>query len=214
MNRAALPKDTLLELMAYADGELAGEERARAERLIAENADAKRFVASLGVLGSHVRREEAELGSLPADGIADAVMARIGGAQAGVVDLAAARAQRSAAVRGPGRSAWKFGVVAVAAALALAAGAVFMLRGEQLGAQNDSPRPPGQHTSLLPSPLPSPRSPSPSKENVLASIVAGVDVESLDAPQAVSVFYVPAMNAAANANASSVVVWIEEEVKP
>lgn len=212
MNRATLPKDKLLQLMAYADGELEGDDLASVEKLVAENAEAKRFVDSLGVLGNHIRFAGDPEPKITLDGIADTVMARIDREERKantqkriVVDLAQVRAERAQMAGRTGGGAWKVGAF-VAAALAIAAGAIFMLRGEQPGAQNTPQVQPQAHSAL-------PQLPQLPKENVLASIAAGVDVESLDAPEAVSVFYVPAVNAAANANASSVVVWIEDEVK-
>jgi negative regulator of sigma E activity len=213
MNRASLPKDKLLQLMAYADGELEGEDLASVEKLVAENAEAKRFVESLGALGDHIRLVGDPEPKITLEGIAETVMARIEREERKantqkriVVDLAQVRAERAQMAGRTGGGAWKVGAF-VAAALALAAGAVFMLRGEQPGAHNTPQVQPQSQSAhpQLPIQLP--------KENVLASIAAGVDVESLDAPEAVSVFYVPAVNAAANANASSVVVWIEDEVK-
>jgi hypothetical protein len=219
MKAATLPQDTLLELMAYADGELEGADRERIEKLVAESAEAKAFVQNLEVLAGHVRlvasAQAPGLGEsrVKVDGIADAVLACIereegNAAPANVValdDVRAVHAERRTPKAAAGR--WRVAAGLAAATLALAASVFVVMRGEAPTAVRD-PRPSTPPSQLLPSPLPQ----VDAVKEVLATV--GVDVETVDAPQAVSVFYVPAMNASASANASSVVVWIEDEVKP
>ncbi len=71
-----LPRDTMLELMAYADGELDGEAHARVEALVASNEEARRVVLALDDLGEWVR-EGSGVALAAADGIAELVMARV-----------------------------------------------------------------------------------------------------------------------------------------
>ncbi|MFO0675521.1 MAG: hypothetical protein U0169_03240 [Polyangiaceae bacterium] len=103
-----------MDIMAYADGELEAD-RARVEALLASDGDAKNLLAELRGVGDWVGRCR----SPPqhgADGIADAVMAKVGTVGA-PIDLAGARAKR----------AMRMGTVgAVGTVLALAA-AVFLL---------------------------------------------------------------------------------------
>src|SRR5262249_26859489 len=76
-----LTRDAMIELMALADGELEGEARTRAEKLVAESDEARRILQSMRspALGTFVADSVAAR-SPAADGIADAVMARLGGA--------------------------------------------------------------------------------------------------------------------------------------
>src|SRR5258708_28102684 len=76
----SLPHETVLELMSLADGELEGEAREHAEKLIAESDEARRVVEAMR--GPHVgiwlkdaidRRADAA----GVDGIAETVMARL-----------------------------------------------------------------------------------------------------------------------------------------
>lgn len=76
----SLPPETWLDLMALADGELEGEARERAEKLVADSAEARQAVEQMrsrtGTLGSWLEEALSEETSA-ADGIADAVMARL-----------------------------------------------------------------------------------------------------------------------------------------
>jgi hypothetical protein len=75
-----LSREAMLELMALADGELEGEARARAEALAAESEEARRVVDSMRE--TDVRRwlsDAVEQRARTADGIADAVMAKLQG---------------------------------------------------------------------------------------------------------------------------------------
>lgn len=219
MKTTTLSKDTLLELMAYADGELEGGDRERIEKLVAESDEAKAFVQNLEALGGHIRLAGDPEPTITLDGIADTVLARIereerkAPTQKRIVvaldEIRAGQDKRKAARATPAGAPWKPVAGVVVAALALAASVAMLMREDKPGASNQpqAPKPEQQQSA------PRPTQPDGVKE-VLAAMTQGVDVETVDAPQAVSVFYVPAMNAAAGANVSSVVVWIEDEVKP
>ena len=73
---ATLDEQTLGKLMAYADGELSGEDLAAIEALISENAEAAQIVSELGVLGECVRVAEPQ--SAAGFDVADLVIAKIG----------------------------------------------------------------------------------------------------------------------------------------
>jgi hypothetical protein len=91
----SLSHETVLELMALADGELEGEARSRAEKLVTESDEARRLVDGLRgpAIGAWLSQEMSDRASM-ADGIADAVMAKLGAETAepeGVVRLMHAR---------------------------------------------------------------------------------------------------------------------------
>lgn len=181
----SLPGSDFLILQAYADGELEGTELAAAEKLVAENADARAFVESLVVLGYGVRAAH-ELEPLPAIDVTSAVMGKLEAepvAQvrpaASVTSLAAQRERR----------AQKSQVVVMIGALALAAAGILYLRGR------------GEET------------PKPEVASVPTPSASGVEVSNIDSSgdKNVSVFYLPASGGNA---ASSVVVWIDEKGAP
>jgi anti-sigma factor RsiW len=127
IGKTDLSREAMLDLMAYADGELEGAERARIEELVRKSEEARRVVDSLRTLGDVVRTlPESEAVSQRlldgiADGIADDVMRSLEAEPAvpvsNVVPLAARRAG------GRGRA-----VGVAVGVLALAAGALLMLR--------------------------------------------------------------------------------------
>jgi len=202
----ALSEEALLDLMAYADGELDGEAHARVEALIASDEQAARVVAEMQTLGECIRITEGERPVPDSVGsIVDHVMIQVAQIQnekiAAVVPLPVRR--RRAAV-----------AATVSAAIALAAGwALFMRPTADL--DNDGAEP----QAVLSAPAPSDDLPSaPSDDNqASASATAaaeppapGVRVDKVEVPgpNPVSVFFVPAVAAEESANASSVIVWI------
>jgi hypothetical protein len=232
---STLSRDAMLELMAYADGELEGADLARVEALVASSDEARRIVQSMGGVAEWVRVADAESPRREAthrmaDGIAVAVMAQIAMSAAAIpgspaspsISLDAARARRaSRRYPAPGRLA-----AAGAGLLALAAGTVLFLRtsGPGVDARHAA------HTKATKSvvaqaegpsigPLPGSVAANAGVESVAqngADDVSGVDVEQVESPShQVSVFYLPAVAAAAaGSNASSVVVWIGDDKAP
>lgn len=195
----SLSSETMLRLMAYADGELEGTERAEAEKLLASHPDAVRFVEQIGGLGELVKLGHDD-GSAKFD-IADAVMALTKEAKPAatqVTSLAAAREKRENAARGAsGGSRLKIGA-GIAAALALAA-SVFLF------AQHRTDESPMAKAPSAPATQP----PSTSGEtpNAATASGTGVDVSTVNSPgNSVSVFYLPT----ANELSTSVVVWVDE----
>ena len=207
----SLPHETMLELMAYADGELDGEERARVEKLLASSVEAKRVLSALRGVGEWARA--GYVAPEPPAGIVDAVMDRVkaeargesqapraaGGAD--VVDLAAARARRTR----------NFGLGA--ALVAAAAGVVFVMRGG-----GEEPRTAGvvptTPVNLEPSASATPDEPPLNVAANAAASAATQEVEQVDSPShPVSVFYLPAKPASAGGSgaAASVVVWIDDK---
>jgi anti-sigma factor RsiW len=193
----SLSSKNMMKLMAYADGELEGDERLEAEKLLATDPDSVRFVEQLGGLGELV-----ELGYAASSGkavakfdVADSVMAAA--KPAVVSSLAAARERSEKKKSGSGA---KVGV-AIVAVLALAA-SVFLVAQHR----NDE-------TPMAKGPAVHPTAAQPGETVATApapaggSSGAGVDVNLVNSPgNSVSVFYLPT----ANELSTSVVVWVDE----
>ena len=205
----SLSHDQVLQLMAYADDELEGDERAAVEALIATDDDARCVVAAMS--GSAVnewvaRVHEERAVAAGADSIADAVMARVasdGGSSANVSSLAAMRERRARRMQTGG---------AIVAIAAIAAG-VFFYVGSQPGPTH---APGGPLASMAPSEPDTAQPPAASAEREQVAQAAGtgtVQVNDIDSPSHdVSVYEVPAAAAAANMNsAASVIIWIGDD---
>lgn len=177
----SLAEQDMMDVMAFADGELEGEDLARVEKLIASNADAKELLASLAAIGEGVRSAHL-VGEID---VSDAVIAKVT-----PNDLDKARIKRTARTR--------MAVVAVAF-VALAAGVLFYMRDTQ-GTNR---------TATIPAD-------SASGQPALASAAAtGVQVDFVDTPTPVSVFYLPAENTGAEGKTDtppSVVVWVDDSM--
>jgi hypothetical protein len=194
----SLSSENMMKLMAYADGELEGDERLEAEKLLATDPDSVRFVEQLGGLGDLV-----ELGYADASGkavatfdIADAVMSLA--KPATVTSLAAARERKAVAKTAKGSGA-KIGV-AVVAVLALAA-SVFVVAQHRNDETPMAKGPAVRDTAVQPVAVAT--APAPTG----GSSGAGVDVSTVNSPgNSVSVFYLPT----ANELSTSVVVWVDE----
>jgi hypothetical protein len=201
----SLSRETMLELMALADGELEGEARERAEKLAAESEEARRVVEAirgpaLGVWLSAAMEERVHA----ADGIADLVMAQLDGAAGGgqVVRLSEARAARRSPAVTRGQLAVVGGVLVLAATILL------YVRSD--------------HDATYTSPVASVEAPSAVQSAVSATAVAqaahptqGVEVDEIDSPtHDITVFEIPGGNmtaAAGGGSPSSVVIMIEDE---
>ncbi len=184
----SLTRQTMMELMAFADGELEGEDRARIERLVAENGEARGVVEAMRspAIGAFLQGEMAERAAR-ADGIAGAVMAKL-------------------PARGPARGRSPAVVISIGAALALAAGVALILRSQ--GPTNETNVP----VASVDTPSVDVQPPV-----VTQRPTQGVEVDEVDSPsRGISVFEIPVPGAAAAANAngpSSVVIMIEDEGK-
>jgi hypothetical protein len=195
--------------MALADGELEGEDKARAEKALANSAEARLLVE--GFRANHLAQwlgESLEERAAAADGIADAVMARV--AQEG------AEERRVVRVSSAKKRSARMGVVGPVAfaALSLAAGVAMTLReGDRLHdtgvavASSGAPAAPAgddepQATALA--------------QRAASAASQGVEVDEIDSvSRGVSIFEIPVVpTAAAAANApppSSVVIMIEDD---
>jgi hypothetical protein len=198
-------QEQMLELMAFADGELEGDARRHVEELLRESEEARRVVAAMGTLGEVVRAgAESRAGAIAvADGIADGVMAALKRAPLAqdpgrkVVSLAEARRSRGGVT------------AAIVAALAVAAGAVFAVRGK-------APVPVAQEQPIETTPAAlsalasAPGSASAALAEREPAEKHGVDLEEVHSVNnKVNVIFMP--SAAASGAAASVVVWIDDD---
>ncbi len=194
---SASSADTRLELMAYADGELDGDDLARIESLIATDVEAERVVASMHTLGDCVRITEGER-RVPkiVDRIADDVMATI----------ETEKARRAVVPLQPRPIRLRNAIVAgsISAAIAMAAGWAMFVR-----PPDAAPAPVAVAPIVLPKSVPTAAPP-------LTPDGTGVDLNQVESPAGqVSVFYVPAVAAGglADENVSSVVLWLGDDGK-
>ena len=203
----SLGEEAMLDLMAYADGELDGEARERIEALVAKDPEAARMLEELRTLSACIQVSEKQR-RVPksVDHIVDSVMENLPRRpEPAVFEPKVVRMKRAVAAG------------AVSAALALAAGWFMFFRGPQHlpehspGASGDnvvavapSEKPPEENSSGAAPPE------DPAEEETAENAGdegGGVDLEQVESDNEVSIFYVPAVAAA---HASSVVVWIGE----
>jgi anti-sigma factor RsiW len=177
-----LSQEDMLAVMAYADGELEGDELERVKKLLDESDQASELLASLHAIGDGVR---SSIDPKDID-IRDVVMARLPPS-----DLDTARLRRTQRTR-----------IAVVGAtiVAIAAAVLFYVR--------DGAGPNGPHAQ-------NPSGTSPNDTMLASASTTGVQVDFVDTPSAVSVFYVPAESAGGETDQAtdtppSVVVWIPE----
>lgn len=205
----SLPQETMLQLMAFADGELEGEDRARIETLVEQSSEARQVVEAMRspVLGDWLG-EELEARLVAADGIADAVMACVEktspatSAGGGVVRLAGSSGRRSARVQ----------VVTgvLVAALALAAGVTLYV--SSVGPDSERAKAPVASVESRSVDV----QPPPSQSTAVAQGPSqGVEVDEVDSPsRGFSVYEIPVGSPTGAANAagpSSVVILIDAD---
>ena len=193
MSASSLSETRMLKLMAYADGELEGAERAEVERWLASDTNAVRFANEIANLGDLVRtghEASADAKAVASFDIADTVMAAVKADAAApkrgasseakderkIVPITAARGQKNL----------KVGAM-VAAALALAASVFLMTRSKEEA--------------------PVARAPVQAPESAGRSAEPGVDVDLVEsAGDSVRVFYL----SSESSPTTSVVVWVDE----
>jgi hypothetical protein len=203
----SLTQDELIYVMAYVDGQVDDDEMPEVLEMLARNEDARRLVAELGAVGDWVRAssdERAVVGK--ADTIVDQVMQeaeQLGGGK--VITLERERARRAL----NRQRVKEFGALAAVAAVF----ALLWARPNTPTGGDEQPvamrGPVGQAPSASPMPRPPERtSPAPSatESGLAVGSEDGVDIENVESPHQVSVFYLPLTNK----NAASVVVWIGE----
>jgi len=203
-----LSRESMLEVMAYVDGELDGEALDRVESLLATDKDASRLALELRTLGDCVRVIQSDRalgpGAKNPNEIADDVMKALGNNVVPIAPLAIRR-----------RNAMIAGGISTVIGLAAAWFLIFQTQNPPNSPPDDEPVAQASVTPVIGSIAPAtPVVPDPDVvPEQMAAQAAGqlsADVESIESPShEVSVFYVPS-TASANPNASSVVVWIGE----
>jgi anti-sigma factor RsiW len=181
--------EQMTELMAYADGELSGDDAARVEALLERSEEARRVVAAIEspAIGVWLERaSEERAAKAKADGIADAVMLRVA---AEVASQAAAPRAVTSIHRRRVVTTVAFGVLALAAA-----GLIYVRSkgepGKTLVAQISAP---------------------PATTTPAAEESQGIEVNEVEAPSRdVSVYYIDPPAAQTN---NTVVIWIGDESK-
>jgi hypothetical protein len=218
---AGEPSD--LELMLYADGELDEDRRPAVEAYLARGTTGATKLGALHLVSGIVR--EQSLGAAgPADGIADAVMAKLTANGAGAASKptpitmglqatsipgprsgpSATGAPRTKAANDNARGIFALASIAVAAAAAL------MIWG-RMDASTQAPQGPVAAMNATPEQLPAP--PAPAKIAEPTPDVEGehgVEVAAVDfGARMGSIFYVP--SGAAASNATTTVVWLNDD---
>lgn len=202
----SMSSERMMKLMAYADGELEGVERAEVEKLLASNEDARRIVDAMGGLGDFVRlgHEEKVAPIVAKVNLTDAIMksvekAEIEPAEAKVRDVTS-NVKSLDAARAKKRNVG----VGIVAALALAASVFFIVQNKP--DEKPMASKPANPASVQTQPSPQQMA-SVEVPNVNATTSAGVEVQAFESPgHSVSVFYLPT----ANELSTSVTVWVDE----
>lgn len=202
----SMSSERMMKLMAYADGELEGAEKAEIEKLVEKDAEAARIVNDMLGLGDFVRlgNEDKVAPIVAKVNLTDAIMKSVEKAEiepakatekpaSNVSSLDAARAKR----RNVG--------VGVVAALALAASIFFVMQDKPTEKPMASKPVPTQAPTQAPAPQQMASNEAPAVVNGTTS--AGVEVQAFESPgHSVSVFYLPT----ANELSTSVTVWVDE----
>jgi anti-sigma factor RsiW len=198
--------DRMMKLMAYADGELDGVEKAEVEKLVESNEEAARIVNAMLGLGDYVRagHESSDAKTIAKVDLTDAIMKKVADEKpdtkpdTNVRSLDAARGERDKK-RNVG--------VGIVAALALAASVFFVMQNKpDEKPMASKPVVVPTQTQAVPVPTPNQMA-SNDVPSVNASTSAGVEVEAVQSPgHSVSVFYLPT----ANELSTSVTVWVDE----
>ena len=209
----SLSPDTVLELMALADGELSGEAKERAEALVNADGQAREVVETMRAahIGAWLRESlESRAAAAGADRISDSVVSRLsalnndrasGGARA--PDRGVRRSQRGAGVR------LVFGLASAGLGLALAA-AVLLYVGQRRSMVGER----SEVANRTGAPIDS-ASTGATTPGAVGQVTSseGIVVDEIDSPShSISLFEIA--SAGEPRRASSVVIWIEDEQGP
>jgi anti-sigma factor RsiW len=177
----SLSEAQMMDVMSLADGELEGDDLARTQKLVEDDAEAKELFASLRAIGDGVRSSF----DVPKIDVSHEVMRSIT-----PNDLDKARIKRTARTR--------MAVVGVSL-VAIAAAVMFYVRDQQLQQQAQNAAKDSGTQAVLASSSPT-----------------GVEVDFVDTPTPVSLFYVPAEKTTSGAEGkttetpASVIVWVDD----
>lgn len=194
MSAAIKSDERAMKLMAYADGELDGEELAEVEGWLREDAEAVLFANDLAELGDLVKtghRASKDAKAVAAFDLTDAIMNKVAAEPPPVVTTKPNVTSISEA-----RSKKRGAVVWIAAGLALAASVFLVTRGKEEAPMARTTTPYVQPAANAPANAANPGN-------------GAVDVENPG--KSVSVFYLPNETTnAATKMTTSVVVWVDE----
>lgn len=217
MNRKSIksagdPSD--LDLMLYADGELEDEARAAVEAYLARNATGRAKFAALGV-ASDIVRERALSTAGKADGIADAVMAKIAAEGATSKEAAPPKPIAITSARGARETQGRRGKppandnsrrIFTLAAVAVAAAAALMIWSRLDATLQGGRGPVASSTTAHHGPTPpSTTEPTANGEDDLGVEVAAVDFGA----RMGTIFYVPTEET--SSNVTTTVVWLNDD---
>ena len=195
----SLSSERMMQLMAYADGELEGADKAEIEKLVASNEEAARVVDAMLGLGDYVREghdaSDAKK-TIAKVNLTDAIMKKVEGAEIEPAKKTDTNLRSLDAARAKKRNVG----VGIVAALALAASIFAVMQNkpeEKPMASNPVPV-----QTVAPQQMASNELPA-----VNGTTSAGVEVQAFESPgHSVSVFYLPT----ANELSTSVTVWVDE----
>lgn len=184
-SKLGLSEEQMLDVMAYVDGELEGEDAERVEALLESSADARELRESFGALSERVK----EIARTPSIDVTKSVMAKIK-----PNELDRRRIEKQSKSR----------VLFVGATLAALAAAVFLYvsNGDTAGRVGGGGAGTGTATTA----------PTETSSSPKLAALHGVQVDSVDTASAtrpISVFYVPNGDEPSESS-SSVVVWIDD----
>jgi hypothetical protein len=209
----SLSPETVLELMALSDGELAGEAKERAEALVNTDAQARQVFETMraGHIGAWLKENlESTAVAAGADLISDTVVSRL---SASSTQRAARGIRRSNGSAEPGRQ-WGRGARlafgAAGAGLALAAG-VLLYVGKGRLVIGDRPQVANVRGAPIDSALSGVATPAAVGQGASSE---GVVVDEIDSPShGISLFEIASAGGSPGdpRHAASVVIWIEDE---
>ncbi|CAN5372408.1 hypothetical protein BH09MYX1_BH09MYX1_56120 [soil metagenome] len=187
--KSKLSEQEMLDVMAYVDGELEGEDAERVEALLDSSDDARELRASFGELSERVR----ELAKAPSIDVTRVVLAKVA-----PNELDRARINKASRTRMLVVGAT---FVALAAAVTL-----YVKHGDPVGTGT------AQAQTASSTVTTGPTSPTETSSSAPIAALHGVQVDSVDtasASRSVSVFYVPNSDEPSDST-QSVVVWIDD----
>jgi hypothetical protein len=204
----SLSEQTMLDLMAYADGELDGSANKRIEKLVARDAEARKVLDAMQTLTECVQISSADrpAPAFDVDGIVDSVMKTVSTLPVPKDEERPIRLLRA------GTAAVVSALIAIAASYALFAPDFAPSAERDEGAEVVRQALAAAKTPPPPEPPPVVAVAEPVKPPVLTE-PGGVELDHVESPShEVSVFYVPALAESLTENgdnaATSVVVWI------
>jgi hypothetical protein len=209
----SLSSDNMMKLMAYADGELEGAELVEAQKLLASDLDAMRFVEQIAGLGEIVElgHDDRSAKTIAKFDVADAVMALVEkeakpARTSGIAKVVSIGARKTGAAK-TAKSGNVYKIAGGFAAVLALAASVFVFTQHRTDEVPMASGPSAVAVVVTPAD-PAAGNPAPGTPVTSSSSSGtGVDVSTVNSPgNSVSVFYLPT----ANELSTSVVIWVDE----